>query len=181
MSYQRDTAERKVHYKFAVLAQPGLYGENLETSRGRPLLLRQKKVAALAAALPEPERGKVMDTFRAIDMAHESDTTISGLLRAIAIIGAGIAVAVILSQYAHAAQCESHAFEGCTPPPPIIARWCEDYAQFNHGNFTISPITEEHCLGKMRRFGDTQATPDSKSYFRCHCEYQGSIWEKRDP
>jgi len=56
------TAERLVHYKFAILAATGL-GPNVERSIGRPLLLRNKKADALARTLPEPERAAVKEAF----------------------------------------------------------------------------------------------------------------------
>lgn len=57
------SAERLVHYKFAILSQPAFYGPNVERSFGRSLLLQSKKADALARALPEPERTAVEQAF----------------------------------------------------------------------------------------------------------------------
>ena len=61
------TAERLIHYKFAILAATAFYGPAVERSSGRPLLARSRKADALARALPEPERSIVEAAFAKVD------------------------------------------------------------------------------------------------------------------
>jgi hypothetical protein len=78
----------------------------------------------------------------------------------------------------------AHAGEVCRPkqpdcmPPPIQAplecgKWFKP--------FVVSDHYYEHCVAKLPRLFETNATDDAKRYMLCKCIFQGSIWDRRDP
>jgi hypothetical protein len=99
----------------------------------------------------------------------------------------GAAIGFIISQ-AHAEDRSSHvtpppAQEACQPrqpecvPEPTHVTWCGKWFR----DFDVSDHYQKYCLAKLPRLFETNATDDARRYFICRCEYQGSIWSRRDP
>lgn len=63
------------------------------------------------------------------------------------------------------------------PKPPVHVTWCGAWFK----EFDVSRHYEDYCIAKLPRVKETLATPSAALYLRCHCEYQGSIWDRRDP
>jgi hypothetical protein len=75
------------------------------------------------------------------------------------------------------------AQDACQPrqpdcvPPPVRVTWCGKW----FASFEVSDERNKRCLAKLPRLFETNATDDAKRYVLCHCEFQGSVWDRRDP
>ena len=65
----------------------------------------------------------------------------------------------------------------CVPPPIQSQEGCGKWFK----PFTVSERYYEACIAKLPRLVETHATDEAKQYFFCRCEYQGSVWSRRDP
>ena len=64
----------------------------------------------------------------------------------------------------------------CVPAPTHVT-WCGKWFK----DFDVSDHYQQSCLKKLPRLFETNATDDAKRYMLCHCEFQGSVWTRRDP
>ena len=108
----------------------------------------------------------------------------------------GLSAGALLGYSAHA-EGETPSFGGSSPtpqnhpfaqeacqikkpdclPPPVRVTWCGKWFQA----FDVSDEHNKRCIAKLPRLFETNATDDAKRYMLCHCEFQGSIWDRRDP
>lgn len=52
------------------------------------------------------------------------------------------------------------------------------------GEFPVTEILTKYvttCDSKLRRFIDTNTTPEAKNRFFCKCLWQAQLWDRRDP
>ncbi len=88
----------------------------------------------------------------------------------------GLTVGLLIGFSAHAQDACQVNLPKCAKPLVHVTQCVKWF-----GTFNVSQKYEDYCIAKLPRLVETLATIGARNYLRCRCEYQGSIWDRRDP